>query len=183
MVLHQGQRKIVTMTQRPAIGVQQFRKTLSRFATGVTVITIAHDEHVHGMTANAFMSVSLNPLLVLISVGHNAQMHKLLGLESRYGVSILSDDQEGLSRHFGGRPVNGLEISFVHEHGVPLLKGAIAHIVAKVVDMHEAGDHTLFIGEVEYLQDHHGNPLLFYSASYGQLTNRHPAELLGWMGL
>ncbi len=171
------------MEQNPAIEAKQFRKTLSRFATGVTVITVAHDERVHGMTANAFMSVSLEPPLVLISIGHNAQMYKLLGPESLYGVSILSDDQEGLSRHFGGRPLDGLEIAFVQERGVPLLKGAIAHIVARVVDIHQVGDHTLFIGQVEYLQDRHGSPLLFYSASYGNLTNRHPAEMLGWMGL
>lgn len=171
------------MDQRSAIPAQAFRKALSRFATGVTVITVAHGEQVHGMTANAFMSVSLNPPLVLISVGHNANMYKLLELESHYGVNILSDDQEALSRHFGGRPQRGLEIAFMHEHGVPLLKGAIAHLVAKVVDIHPAGDHTLFIGEVEYLQDRHGSPLLFYAASYAQVTNRHPAEIetLGWM--
>ena len=171
------------MEQSPTIDTQLFRKILSRFATGVTVITVAHREHVHGMTANAFMSVSLNPRLVLISVGHNAQMYKLLGADSLYGVSVLSDDQEGLSRHFGGRPVNGLEIAFVHEQGVPLLKGAIAHMVARVVDAHEAGDHTLFIGEVQYMQGRHGSPLLFYAGSYGQMTNEHPAETLGWMGL
>ena len=171
------------MEQRPVIDAQLFRKTLSRFATGVTVITVAHHEHVHGMTANAFMSVSLNPPLVLISVGHNAQTYKLLSPGSRYGVSVLSDDQEILSRHFGGRPVDELKIAFVQEQGVPLLKGAIAHIVARVVDAHRAGDHTLFIGEVEYMQGHHGSPLLFYSGTYGQMTNRHPAEIAGWMGL
>lgn len=171
------------MEHRTAIEAQKFRKTLSRFATGVTVITVAHGEHVHGMTANAFMSVSLNPPLVLISVGHNAQLHKLLEHDSHYGVNILSDDQEALSRHFGGRPQKGLEITFMYEHGIPLLKGAIAHLVAKVVDIHPAGDHTLFIGEVEYIQDRHGSPLLFYAASYAQVTNRHPAEIetLGWM--
>src|SRR5258708_5600205 len=136
------------MEKRPVIEAQQFRKALSRFATGVTVITVAHQEHVHGMTANAFMSVSLHPPLVLISIGQNAQMYKLLGPDIRYGVSILSDDQEVLSRHFGGRPMDGLEIAFVQENGVPLLKGAIAHLVAKVVDAHQAGYHTLFIWEV-----------------------------------
>lgn len=171
------------MDQSPAIDALQFRRTLSRFATGVTVITVPHGEHVHGMTANAFMSVSLNPPLVLISVAHHAQMFKLLGPDSRYGVSILSDDQEGLSRHFGGRPLDGLEISFVYEQGVPLLKGAIAHIVARVVDVHQAGDHTLFIGEVLHIQSRYGRPLVFYSGSYGQVTNEHPAETLGWMGL
>jgi flavin reductase (DIM6/NTAB) family NADH-FMN oxidoreductase RutF len=66
-----------------------------------TVITVAHQEHVHGMTANAFMSVSLKPPLVLVSIGINAQMYKLLAPGVCYGVSMLSDDQEVLSRHFG----------------------------------------------------------------------------------
>ena len=171
------------MEQRSTIDEQLFRKTLGRFATGVSVITVAHQEHVHGMTANAFMSVSLHPPLVLISVGQNAQMYNLLALDSRYGVSMLSDDQEGLSRHFGGRPMEGHEIAFLVEEGVPLLKGAIAHVIARVVDVHQAGDHTLFLGEVEYLHVGHGSPLLFYAGSYGQMTNQHPAESLGWMGL
>src|SRR5437588_8610617 len=120
------------MEQSPTIDTQLFRKTLSRFATGVTVITVAHREHVHGMTANAFMSVSLNPRLVLISVGHNAQMYKLLGPDSLYGVSVLSDDQEGLSRHGGGPRANGLEMAFVRGQGAPPWTRAIAHSVAWV---------------------------------------------------
>jgi flavin reductase (DIM6/NTAB) family NADH-FMN oxidoreductase RutF len=171
------------MQQDPEIDAQLFRRTLGRFATGVTVITAAHREDTHGMTANAFMSVSLHPPLVLISIGHNAQMYKLLGPGTRYGVSMLSDDQEALSRHFGGRPMDGLDIHFAWEKGVPLLKGAIAHMVARVVDIHPAGDHTLFIGQVEYVQVRHGSPLLFYASSYGQMTNQHPADILGWMGL
>jgi len=171
------------MEQRPAIDDQLFRKALGRFATGVSVITVAHQDHVHGMTANAFMSVSLHPPLVLISIGQKAQMYKLLALDTLYGISLLSDDQEGLSRHFGGCPLDRLDITFIKEKGVPLLKGAIAHVVARVVDVHQAGDHTLFIGEVEYLHVGHGSPLLFYAGSYGQMTNQHPAESLGWMGL
>jgi flavin reductase (DIM6/NTAB) family NADH-FMN oxidoreductase RutF len=171
------------MEHSSAIDDQLFRRTLGRFATGVSVITVAHQDHVHGMTANAFMSVSLHPPLVLISIGHLSQMYKLLSLGTYYGVSLLSDDQEILSRHFGGRPLDKLDIGFIKEQGVPLLKGAIAHVVARVVDVHQAGDHTLFIGEVEYLHVGHGNPLLFYAGSYGQMTNQHPAESVGWMGL
>jgi flavin reductase (DIM6/NTAB) family NADH-FMN oxidoreductase RutF len=171
------------MEQHPAIDDQLFRKTLGRFATGVSVITVDHQAQVRGMTANAFMSVSLHPPLVLISIAQYAQMYKLLSPGTRYGVSLLSDDQEVLSRHFGGRPMEGLEITFIMEDGVPLLRGAIAHVVARVVDVHQAGDHTLFIGEVEYLHIGQGSPLIFYAGSYGQLTNRHPAEILGWMGL
>jgi flavin reductase (DIM6/NTAB) family NADH-FMN oxidoreductase RutF len=171
------------MERPPAVDAQLFRRTLGRFATGVCVVTVAHQEHVHGMTANAFMSVSLHPPLVLVSVSQSAQMYKLLAPDTRYGISMLSDDQEVLSRHFGGRPTDGLEVTFMHVRGVPLLMGAIAHIVAHVVDVHQAGDHTLFIGEVEYMHVGHGSPLLFYAGSYGQITNRHPAEVLGWMGL
>ncbi len=171
------------MEQAPTLDTQLFRKTLGRFASSVCVITVAYQEHVHGMTANAFMSVSLHPPLVLISVGHSAQMYKLLALDTRYGVSMLSEDQEGLSRHFGGRPMDGLEITFLQEKGVPLLKGAMAHLVAHVVDVHQAGDHTLFIGEVEYMRVGHGSPLLFYAGSYGKMTNQHAAEIVGWMGL
>jgi flavin reductase (DIM6/NTAB) family NADH-FMN oxidoreductase RutF len=160
-----------------------FRKTLGRFATGVTVISIPHGEHAHGMTANAFLSVSLDPPLVLISVGQRAQMHALLAPGDRYGVSILSEDQELLSRHFGGRPVDWLEVPFIWEQGMPLIRGAVAHLIARVVDAHPAGDHTLFIGQVEYLHAGEGYPLLFYAGAYGQLTDRredHVAETLGF---
>lgn len=171
------------MEQPALIDANLFRKTLSRFATGVTVVTVMQQEDVHGMTANAFMSVSLHPPLVLVSVAHTTQMYGLLTPGSRYGVSVLSDDQEILSRHFGGRPVDGLAVALVQEHGVPLLKGAIAHIVARVQQAQQVGDHTLFIGEVEYLHAGHGSPLLFYASSYGQIANQHPAEIQGWMGL
>jgi flavin reductase (DIM6/NTAB) family NADH-FMN oxidoreductase RutF len=135
------------------------------------------------MTANAFLSVSLDPPLVLISVGTRAQMHTLLKEGDRYGVSILSEDQELLSRHFGGRPVEWLDVPFVWEQGVPLIRGAVAHLIARVVDAHPAGDHTLFIGRVEYLDAKEGYPLLFYGGSYAQITSRrepHVAETLGF---
>ena len=170
------------MDQQP-IDPMLFRKTLGRFATGVTVISIPHGEHAHGMTANAFLSVSLDPPLVLISIGHRAQMHGMLGVGDCYGVSILSEDQELLSRHFGGRPVDWLDVPFVWEQGMPLIRGAVAHLIARVVDVHPAGDHTLFIGQVEYLDANEGYALLFYAGAYAQLTDRrdpHVAETLGF---
>ena len=76
---------------------------MGRFATGVTVVTAAHAEHAHGMTANAFMSISLTPPLVLVSVDLRAHMNQYLTLGSCYGVNILSEQQEAFSRHFSGR--------------------------------------------------------------------------------
>ena len=81
-----------------------FRRTLGMFATGVTIITTQSGDQVHGMTANAFMSVSLRPPLVLISVDKRAKMNNLLREGVRFGVNVLAEDQRELSDHFAGRP-------------------------------------------------------------------------------
>jgi flavin reductase (DIM6/NTAB) family NADH-FMN oxidoreductase RutF len=159
-----------------------FRRTLGHFATGVTVITIEHEGHPRGMTANGFMSVSLDPPLVLVSVAQRARMHALLGLGTRYGVSVLSDDQEALSHHFAGRPNPNLTIRFVWHDGVPLLLGAVAHIAAEVVDVHPAGDHTLFIGRVRHLNRGTGRALLFYAGLYGHMSSDDLHVVPEWMG-
>src|SRR5918911_2938037 len=81
------------------------RRTLGRFTTGVTVVTTAHGEDVHAMTANAFTSVSLDPPLVLVSVDHRTRMHRMLPDTRRYGVSVLGSGQERVAWHFAGRPL------------------------------------------------------------------------------
>ncbi len=158
------------MLADPALDPRLFRATMGCFATGVTVITTAHNEVVHGMTANAFLSVSLDPPLVLVSIGRTAKMHSLLAPGRRYGVSKLSEEQEQLSRHFSGKPVAGLQPHFVWHAGTPLIAEALAHVVARIVEAHPAGDHTLFIGLVEYLAYRDGRPLLFYRGQYGKLA-------------
>lgn len=147
----------------------EFRRTLGRFASGITVVTTVHEGETYGMTANAFVSVSLDPPLVLVSVDNRANIHRVLPRSRRYGVSILSDQQEDLSQHFAGRPKEGTEVPFFERGGVPLLDGALAHLVCEVVDAHPAGDHTLYIGRVEYLNYHDGAPLLFYTGAYRNL--------------
>jgi flavin reductase (DIM6/NTAB) family NADH-FMN oxidoreductase RutF len=146
-----------------------FRKALGRFATGVTVVTARHEGVPHGMTANAFMSVSLDPPLVLVSVGNQSNMHRVLQSTRRYGVSVLAEDQEALSVHFAGRIVDGLEPRFITRRGVPLVEGALAYLVVQVVDAHLAGDHTLYIGLVEHFEAIDGRPLLFYGGKYHHL--------------
>lgn len=144
-----------------------FRQTLGRFATGVTVITTMDKESVHGMTANAFCSVSLEPPLVLISIGKHSQMHRLLAQSRRYAVSILSKDQEELAQHFGGHSQEGPPVPFVWHGGYPLIKGAIAYLACQIIDVHPAGDHTLYIGQVEHLgSGEEQAPLLYYSGKY-----------------
>lgn len=133
------------------------------------MITTGVDGQVHGMTANAFVSVSLNPPLVLVSVDHRANLHRLLPQSGRYGVSILADDQEKISDHFAARRVEGLEVSFIHKHGTPVLEGAVAYLVCRVVEAHAAGDHTLYLGQVEFVEWRDGRPLLFYAGQYRYL--------------
>ena len=139
------------MNPNGAIDTREFRNCCGRFATGITIVTTEVDGTVHGMTANGFMSVSLQPPLILVSLGNQTRLHQLLPQSMRYGVSILGEGQLAFSNHFAGRPDDTLEIPFVRKHAMPLLDGAVAHMVARVVDAHDAGDHTLYIGEVEYL--------------------------------
>jgi flavin reductase (DIM6/NTAB) family NADH-FMN oxidoreductase RutF len=162
------------------IDPREFRQCMGRFATGVTIVTSEMDEEIRGMTANAFMSVSLDPPLVLISLAHKAHMHAFL-LESKcYGISILNETQMDLSNHFAGRNDPNLKIPFVRHAGVTLIDGAVAHIVTHVVDTHEVGDHTLFIGEVDYLSWRDLRPLLFYGGSYSQLMTDANQQHYAW---
>ena len=160
----------MTENSSAAIDSRALRNACGLFATGITVVTTEVDGDVHGMTANAFMSVSLDPPLLVISVGHKARLHDLLKQTGRYAVSILRHDQEDYSSHFAGWPVEGLEVRFERCHDYPVLPDALAYFVCKVVDAHPVGDHTLYIGEVEYLEHDAGEPVLFYSGKYRQMT-------------
>lgn len=146
-----------------------FRRTLGRFATGVTVVTTAHEELVHGMTANAFMSVSLDPPLVVVSVDKRARMHELLNKTQRYGVSVLACDQELTARHFAGRPQPGFKPNFRWVDGLPLLDPALARMACRIVDAYSKSDHTLFFGQVYWLEYNEGEPLVFFGGAYRSL--------------
>jgi flavin reductase (DIM6/NTAB) family NADH-FMN oxidoreductase RutF len=141
------------------------------FATGVTVITTRERDQVHGMTANAFMSVSLEPPLVLISVDRRTKMCSLLHEGRTFGVSVLCETQAALSDRFAGRAAVGApEPRFEVVHRTPLVEGALAHFVAPVVRSYWGGDHSLFLGRVEYARYSEGTPLLFHGGRYERLT-------------
>ncbi|HXG75915.1 MAG TPA: flavin reductase [Gaiellaceae bacterium] len=148
-----------------------FRRTLGMFATGVTVLTTRSGETVHGMTANAFMSVSLRPPLVLVSIDRRARMCNLLHEGTRFGVSVLEAGQAALSDHFAGRAVEGTqEPRFELVHDTPLVEGALAHLVARVVRSYWGGDHSLFLGQVLFARYGQGEPLLFHGGRYERLV-------------
>ncbi|MGE7121539.1 flavin reductase family protein [Peribacillus sp. NPDC046944] len=146
-----------------------FRDTMGKFSTGVTVLTTKHDGKVHGMTANAFMSVSLNPKLVVISIGENALCLNKIRESGQFGVNILAEDQQEYSMIFAGQKKGEIDIEFDTLAGVPVLPGALAQISCEVVSSYVEGDHTLFIGKVQDILLEEKEPLLFYSGKYYSL--------------
>jgi flavin reductase (DIM6/NTAB) family NADH-FMN oxidoreductase RutF len=164
---------VATLTPRAAAAeqaAQDLRQVMGRFATGVTVVTTIHRETIHGMTANAFLSVSLRPPLVLVSLGR-CRMSEMLPLTRRYGVSVLAHDQEHFAAHFAAQRASRVAPEFAWHDGLPLLEGALAHLGCRVVDIHPAGDHVLWIGEVEHLRHNDGEPLLFYTGRFGTVRD------------
>ncbi len=150
-------RGVATLTQvSRASAPARLRKAMGRFATGVTVVTTAQRDHVHGMTANGVMSVSLDPPLVVVSLGAS-RMDELLPKTRRYGISVLGAEQEELAPRF------------VWWKELPFIDGALAHVGCKVDAIHQAGDHRLWIGRVEYMEYRDGDPLLFYAGRFGRL--------------
>ncbi|MDR3098921.1 MAG: flavin reductase family protein [Paraburkholderia sp.] len=153
----------------PRFDERRLRTALGHFATGVVVISTGSDDTLHAMTANAFMSGSLRPPLIVVSVGQRARMHERLMSAERFGVSVLSDEQEPHSRHFAGEPQSWLAPRFTEVDGlagVVLLERAIARFGLRMTDRHACGDHTLFVGEVMAFSLDERAPLVFFGGRY-----------------
>lgn len=148
-----------------AVHAAGLRRTLGRFTSGVTVVTTAsaRGTDVHGMTANAFTSVSLDPPLVLVSVSKDAKCNQRIIDSGRYGISILGAEQHALCRHFAGAGQRPDLVDFLWRDGLPLIAAALAHLVCTVRASYPAGDHVLHISEVDHLWERDGAPLVFYN--------------------
>jgi len=156
----------VVMPKDGGIAPGDFRQVMSRFATGVSVLTYATPDGPMGMTANAFLSVSLDPPLVLVSVRKRARVLDHVATGVTFGVNVLAEDQASTSDYFGGRGGAACPAVFRNDQAAPLLAGSLAWIVARVVDLHPAGDHRLMIGRVGALGERAAAPLLFYGGRY-----------------
>ncbi len=115
----------------PAFTAREFRDAMGQFATGVVVISTEVDGDAHAMTANAFMSGSLEPPLVLVSVACTARMHDKIRAAGQFGVSVLAQRQLHVSSHFAGRPVDGFAPDFDRLQGLPVIRGAAVHVAAR----------------------------------------------------
>ena len=162
-----------THDDSPELDPGEFRKAMGAFATGVTIITVDLEGEVHGMTANAFASVSLDPLLVLVCVDHRTRTHAHLHAKKRFGINILCQDQRAISEYYA-RPERTHERAEQEagarfdrtKQGTPILHGALAYLECRLHSAEDAGDHTVFIAEVEDVVVGEGEPLLFFRGKY-----------------
>ncbi len=161
-----------------AVNSDLFRRVMASFATGVTVITTQLRGEIRGMTANAFMSGSLDPPLCVISVGETARMHAFLLETGHFGVNILARGQESLIGHFAGRPVEGIDPKYEYAGSTPVFAHAYATIAAKVIARHACGDHSLFIGHIFALRHSDGlAPVVLHVGRLASLTHSQERRL------
>jgi flavin reductase (DIM6/NTAB) family NADH-FMN oxidoreductase RutF len=163
-----------------AIDPRAFRRVIGQFATGVTVITVQRDDVIHGMTANAVTSVSLDPPLVLFCVAKTTRMASLLNGATGFAINLLAADQETVSRQFAGtqkdRAVQTVEL----EHGpvAPILAGGLGALSCVAEARHEGGDHWIVVGRVVALHEADGAraPLVFFRSRYHHIIERELAR-------
>jgi len=163
------------------IGPDEFRRVLSHFCSGVTVITTWDAQgRPTGLTASAFTSVSLDPPLILVCVAYKAQSYQALADGSRFAVNVLAHDQETVSNRFATSPVADPSEKFTGigyrpgALGLPVLKDSLAELECATVHAYPAGDHTIFVGRVEAAECHGDaglEPLLYYRGKYCRLDN------------
>lgn len=153
-----------------------FRLALAQFATGVTVVTVeSGPRRVHGMTANSFTSVSLEPLLILVCVEERAKLLPLLRHKRQFGVSVLKHDQRSVSEFFAraDQPLDAEERLGIRYHwapgGIPLLEDTLCRLACTLVETHRAGDHTICLGEVDFAEVFSGEPLVFFRGEYRKI--------------
>ena len=163
------------------------RGAMRHFPTGVTVVTSGQEERAEGMTANAVVSVSLDPLLFLVSVHKEARLNPRIREEGYFAVNVLAADQEGLSRLFAS-PERSSGLPAIHSlgggygsTGAPLASGALAVIECELEEVYPGGDHDLFLGRVVAVRmgDTRKDPLIYHEGGY---TTPRPVERPGEAG-
>jgi flavin reductase (DIM6/NTAB) family NADH-FMN oxidoreductase RutF len=157
------------------ISHEEFRRTMSHWASGVTVVTTRRPGGIHGMTASSFCSVSLDPPLVLVCVDRRNRTHANLVEQGAFCAHILAEGQEELSQQCAGRMgERGSELHGVPYRegatGAPILDGCLAYLDCRVLYAHDGGDHTIFVGQIEEAGvNEDARPLLYFRGAYHRL--------------
>lgn len=156
------------------IDKQTFRSALGRFAAGVTVVTtVGRDGAPCGLTATAFTSVSLDPPLILVCIDKRAESYPHLMEADAFGVSFLEAGQQETSNRFARSGTDKFAGVTTHTGatGAPWIDGALAHLDCRTAQRVDAGDHTIFIGQVEAAEVFSGEPLVYYSGAYRRVVS------------
>jgi len=157
---------VPTATGAPCVDPALFRQSVSRFATGIAIVScLDDDDRPQGMTISSFTSISLEPAIVLVSL-RPGRTHALIRRRGRYGVSVLGGEQERWSRHFSGRPQEDLDVAWSMKSSVPVLRDALAWFECEVDSVLQVHDHTLFVARVVDCDHAAGSPLMFYASRY-----------------
>jgi flavin reductase (DIM6/NTAB) family NADH-FMN oxidoreductase RutF len=159
-------------SDRPQLTGAEFRRACGRFATGVTIATVRDAAGVpHGLTVSSFTSVSLDPPLVLICLGHEITNIDLFRSASHFGLNVLAEDQQSLSDRFARKGYDRFEglVWQAGHSGVPLLPGCLAQIECAVHQRVSVGDHDILIGNMLSAEISGGDPLIYFASSYRKL--------------
>jgi flavin reductase ActVB len=147
----------------------EFRSALSRFASGVTVVTTKDNTgKLHGITVSAFSSVSLDPPLVLVCIEKSAGSHHVFQQSGVFVVNILSSEQKNISERFASQVAErfaGIDMT-LNIDGIPILSNCLAILECRVKVTADGGDHSVFIAEVETASVQDGDPLIYFRADY-----------------
>lgn len=158
-----------------SVDASQFKNALKLWASGVTVVTAQSEQQgLKGMTATSFTSVSVDPPQVLVCLNQNTDTGAVVLEQKQFAVNILGVDQQDVSNQFAGGSTQEERFANVDwdvgENGAPLLTESLASLECKVVDQVLAGTHWIVIGEVQKVVCRSGEPLLYYSGAYRELT-------------
>ena len=156
-----------------AVPADEFKHALRRWPSGVTIVTARVGEKIHGMTVSAFTSVSLDPPLVLVCADKASNTHPLIAGGGAFAAHILAKGQEGLSHRFASKADEWRRFEGIDWKpgvtGAPILPGAHAVLDCRVVAAHDAGDHVIYVGEVESVALSEAEPLVWYGGRYRAL--------------
>ncbi len=153
----------------------EFRNALSRFASGVSVVTTKDaGGKFQGITVSAFSSVSLDPPLILVCIENTTASHVALTHSGAFVVNVLNASQIHVSERFASLvPGKFDQVAFLlGEHGIPVLDACLANLECRLIDRFEVGDHTIFIGQVEEARITEGDPLLYFRSDYRLIEGR-----------
>jgi flavin reductase (DIM6/NTAB) family NADH-FMN oxidoreductase RutF len=182
-VLRRFERAPAGASVEPISDEQQhlLRSMMARFATGVTIVAARQGPLLAGMTANAIASISINPPLMLASIGQRSETHAAIKASHSFAISVLADTQREVADCFAQSTTAAKLQRFCDapwhegETGSPILDGAIAYFDCRLVASHAGGDHSIFIGEIVGAgYDEAAEPLVWYGSRYRQLSPEAP---------